>query len=180
MVFYCLRECVTFKKLQIIVRVVSNIIQQLPQPPSILYKYTAPFYFCTQLWINGYLCVRERVLRSSHSLLLWFAHFPYLLKKKSFLFFRVRPANQPKRTLFGPSYSSSLQNHQHEYYISTREILSPLYSLYITRKCVCACVSVCVYKSMFFAALLVFVSLLYHIVSFSPIFSLCSVHLPFE
>lgn len=164
-----------FIKLQIIVSVVSTITQQSLPPPAaaiVYYKYT----LCAILF--RYTIANIRLLMCA-ALLLWFSHFLYLVGKKRF-FVSIQLAIQPSEAnTFWPSSSSSslLQNHQHEYYISTREMLYPFYSLSTSCACgVCACV--CLQVNVFFAALVSLVS--YRFVSFSPIFPLCSVYLPFE
>lgn len=140
-----------FIKLQIIVSVVSTITQQSLPPPAtamVHYKYT----LCAILF--RYTIANIRLLMCA-ALLLWFSHFLYLVGKKRF-FVSIQLAIQPSEVnTFWPSSSSSssslLQNHQHEYYISTREMLYPFYSLSTSHGNVrVACALVYVYKSMFF------------------------------
>lgn len=126
------------------------------------------------------MCVYA-VLRSSHSLLLWFSHFPYLVGKKCFFSSPfVRPTNRSEHFLtvvvviVVVAKSSTWILHQHK---GNALSLSILQSLHHTEMYVCVRGYVCVYvyKSMFFAALLS--SYLSRIVSlsFSPIFLLCIV-----
>lgn len=153
----------------------NNRCRHQPQLWYTINIHSAPFYFDTQLRIYGYLCV----LRSCYGFLISFIWW----EKNVFSSPSSSASHPTKRSehfltvvvvLVVVAKSSTWILHQHK-----GNALSILQSLYVTRKCACGvCACVCLQVNVFFAALVSLVS--YRFVSFSPIFPLCSVYLPFE